>query len=147
MKVLAIASKGGHWVQLLRLVPAFADHEVEYISTTKELAETVKGATFHCVEDGNRDSKFKLIGTFIHLYKLIRKIKPAIIITTGAAPGLMGIIAGKFLGAKTIWVDSIANVDKVSMSGSIASMFADRVYTQWPHLANSKFMFDGNILS
>lgn len=147
MKVLAIASKGGHWVQLLRLTPAFTEHEVVFISTTKELADTVKGSEFHCVEDGNRDSKFKLIGTFIKLTKLIKKIKPDVIITTGAAPGLMGIIAGRFLGAKTIWVDSIANVDKVSMSGSIASFLASRTYTQWPHLANSKFIFDGNILS
>ncbi|MFD0766887.1 glycosyltransferase [Mucilaginibacter lutimaris] len=147
MKILAVASKGGHWVQLLRLIPAFSGHEVIYISTNQDLAETVKGAEFYCVDDGNRDSKLSLLGTFFQLIKLIRKIKPSVIITTGAAPGLMAIIAGKFLGAKTIWVDSIANVDKVSMSGSIASRFANRVYTQWPHLANSKFMFDGNILS
>ena len=134
-------------MQLLRLVPAFADMDVVYISTSKELAETVNGARFYCVEDGNRNSKFKLVGTFMNLLKLIRKIKPSVIITTGAAPGLMAIIAGRFLGAKTIWIDSIANVDKVSTSGSIASFFASRVYTQWPHLADSKFIFDGNILS
>jgi hypothetical protein len=30
-KVLAVASGGGHWVQLLRLQPAFVHHKVTYV--------------------------------------------------------------------------------------------------------------------
>jgi len=33
-KVLAVASSGGHWVQLRRVVPAFADSEIVYVTFT-----------------------------------------------------------------------------------------------------------------
>ena len=32
-KVMAVASGGGHWVELRRLMPAFAGREVLYVST------------------------------------------------------------------------------------------------------------------
>lgn len=147
MKILAVASKGGHWIQLLRIVPAFEGHEVVYVSTDQGLADTVKGFEFHNVNDGSRKNVFRLFSTLSKMVGLITKLKPDLIITTGAAPGLMGVIAGKFLGVKTIWIDSIANVEKTSTSGRIATLFVDRAYTQWPELANKKFMFDGNILS
>jgi UDP-N-acetylglucosamine:LPS N-acetylglucosamine transferase len=147
MKILAIASAGGHWIQLSRLVPAFKGEEIIFVSTKKSFADTVKGHRFYSVPDASRWNKLKLIWMSFCVAKLIYSLKPGVIITTGAAPGLMGIIAGKCLGIKTIWIDSIANVDKISLSGKIALLFADRVYTQWPHLATSKIEFNGNVLS
>ena len=73
-------------------------------------------------------------------------LRPGVIITTGAAPGLMGIIIGRIFGAKTIWIDSIANVEKLSLSGRIAVKIADRVYTQWSHLSTNRVVYSGNLL-
>jgi UDP-N-acetylglucosamine:LPS N-acetylglucosamine transferase len=146
MKILAIASKGGHWVQLLRLSPAFQKQQVIYVSTNAGLKETVKDFQFYCVKDGNRGSVLKLLQALFQMFKIVFTTKPEVIVTTGSAPGLMGIIAGKCMGSKTIWIDSIANVDKISTSGRIASFFADKIYTQWPHLATSRILFKGDIL-
>jgi len=41
----------------------------------------------------------------------------------------------KLLRMKTIWVDSIANADELSMSGQKAGGCADLWLTQWHHLA------------
>ncbi|MEZ5165889.1 MAG: hypothetical protein R2695_05115 [Acidimicrobiales bacterium] len=35
-RVLAVAPSGGHWVQLRRLVPAFAGHDVVYAPVRPE---------------------------------------------------------------------------------------------------------------
>jgi UDP-N-acetylglucosamine:LPS N-acetylglucosamine transferase len=147
MKVLAIASAGGHWTQLLRLLPAFEGKEVVFISTHKSFAETVEGYPFHAVPDANRWNKLRLIQMGASVLRLVFIIKPDVVVTTGAAPGLMGIIAGKLIGAKAIWIDSIANVEKISLSGRLALLFADRTYTQWPELANPKIHFSGNVIS
>jgi UDP-N-acetylglucosamine:LPS N-acetylglucosamine transferase len=146
MKVLAIASIGGHWIQLLRLKPAFNNVNLEFVSTNECCATMVPEHTFYAVPDSNRSNKLDLLKSFWNISKLLVKTRPDAIITTGAAPGLMGIIAGKLLGIKTIWIDSIANIDELSMSGKIAMRFADRVYTQWPHLANSKVLYNGSVL-
>jgi UDP-N-acetylglucosamine:LPS N-acetylglucosamine transferase len=146
MKVLAVASAGGHWIQLLRLKTAFKDHELIFVSTKENQAETVKGYAFYAVPDANRWNKFQLLVVFFKISRLIASIKPDVIVTTGAAPGLLALAYGKLRGIKTIWVDSIANVDELSMSGKLARKFSDRIYTQWPHLADEKVIFSGNII-
>ena len=147
MKILAIASAGGHWVQLLRLRPAFEGHELIFVSTKKSFKDTVKGYRFHSIPDASRWNKLRLLYSLACVFKIVMLAKPNIIITTGAAPGLMGIIAGKIIGAKTVWIDSIANVENLSMSGRIATSIADKSYTQWPDLSTSKVTFNGNVLS
>ena len=42
-RILAIASGGGHWVELQRLKPAFEDLDVVYASVYPEYAEDVPG--------------------------------------------------------------------------------------------------------
>lgn len=146
MRILAIASIGGHWIQLLRLMPLFEEHEVTFISTKPNLKDMVKGHKFITIPDANRTRKIDLCKCILSVTWWVFKTRPKVVISTGAAPGLIGILAGKLLGAKTIWIDSIANAEKLSMSGNIATKIADRVYTQWEHLASSKVIFKGNIL-
>jgi len=146
-KVLAIASIGGHWIQLLRLMPAFEDQDVTFVSTMPSFADTVVNHKFYTVPDANRTNKLHLLQCALSISWIIFfKVRPKVIITTGAAPGLIALAIGKIIGAKTIWVDSIANADKLSMSGQIALKIADRVYTQWNHLATSHIVYSGNVL-
>jgi hypothetical protein len=60
----------------------------------------------------------------------------------------MGIVLAKcLLGAKTVWIDSIANVQTLSMSGRLVRHFADLWLTQWPHLAHADGVrFEGAVL-
>ncbi|OOQ57089.1 glycosyltransferase family protein [Mucilaginibacter pedocola] len=146
MKVLAVASIGGHWIQLLRLMPLFKEHDVTFMSTNPSLQDTVKEYKFYHVPDSNRRDKVALMKSTLSVSWLVFKIWPRVIITTGAAPGLIAIFAGKLIGAKTIWIDSIANVDRLSMSGKMALKIADRVYTQWEHLQTEQVIYSGNIL-
>ncbi|RKD92004.1 oligosaccharide biosynthesis protein Alg14 [Mangrovibacterium diazotrophicum] len=144
---MAIASVGGHWIELLRLVPAFRNMEVIFISTNAKCASMVPNQKFYEIPDGSRWNSINLVGSLFKIIKIIKKEKPHFIISTGAAPGLMGIIAGKLMGCKTIWVESIANAEELSMSGRIASSFSTITYVQWPHLSNHKIKYKGDILS
>ncbi|MBT8423046.1 MAG: UDP-N-acetylglucosamine--LPS N-acetylglucosamine transferase, partial [Gammaproteobacteria bacterium] len=56
-------------------------------------------------------------------------------VSTGAAPGYFAIRFGKLLGAKTIWIDSLANVEQLSRAGRMAERYSDLWLTQWPDLA------------
>ncbi|TCK84948.1 glycosyltransferase family protein [Albibacterium bauzanense] len=146
-KIIAIASAGGHWIQLLRIAPAFENNEVVFVSTEPSFASSVKNFDYYLIPDASRWDKIGLLKSFYSVFKMILKLKPEIIITTGAAPGLMAIIVGRIIGCKTIWIDSIANVDKISMSGKIALRFANIVYTQWPELVKGKIVYHGNVIS
>ena len=69
------------------------------------------------------------------------------VISTGAAPGCFAVILGRILGARTIWLDSIANVDRVSLSGRLVRRYAGLWLSQWEHLAGQKGPeFQGTVL-
>jgi len=145
-KVLAVASIGGHWIQLLRIARPMEEHyEVVYVSTHPKCATMVEGQKFLTTTDFSRTDAWKLIPSFLKALKTIWKEKPDAIITTGAAPGVVFLLAGKLIGRKTIWIDSIANAKHLSASGRIASKFASRTYTQWQHLATGKIQYAGNV--
>ena len=42
---------------------------------------------------------------------------------------------GKLLGAKVIWIDSITNVERISLSGRMVRYISDLFLVQWPELA------------
>lgn len=134
-RILAVASGGGHWVQLLRLRPAFEDHQVEYLSTNEGYQDDVAGR-LHVVADANMWQKPKLIKMFAEVAWVVIRFRPDVVITTGAAPGFAAIVFGKLIGARTIWLDSVANSEELSASGKHAKRWADAWLTQWPHLAN-----------
>jgi UDP-N-acetylglucosamine:LPS N-acetylglucosamine transferase len=136
-RVLAIASGGGHWQQLMRLRPAFERQHAVYVTTVAAYAADVPGSDLFVVTDANRDRPLKLIQAAFEVLFRVMKVRPDVVISTGAAPGLFGIIFGRLVGARTIWVDSIANAETVSLSGRIAVKFATLALTQWSHLAQA----------
>jgi UDP-N-acetylglucosamine:LPS N-acetylglucosamine transferase len=137
-KVLAVASSGGHWVQLRRVIPAFEDSDVVYVTVLESYRSQVPENKFYSVNDATRWNKLGLILLAFRLAWIIVKERPAVVISTGAAPGYFAILLGRWFGARTIWIDSMANIEELSMSGSRAGRYADLWLTQWPHLAKAE---------
>jgi UDP-N-acetylglucosamine:LPS N-acetylglucosamine transferase len=145
-RILAVASGGGHWAQLRRLRPAFDGHEVAYLTTDAGHRSEVGTAHFYVVRDGNRTSKLALLASALQIGLVLLRERPDIVISTGAAPGYLAIRGAKLLGARTVWIDSVANVDELSLSGRLASEKADLCLTQWPHLAGGGVGYRGSVL-
>lgn len=134
-KVMAVASGGGHWVQLLRLRPAFEGSQMIYVTVEPSAKVDIVDGGFYAIREGGRNSPFRLFISVLQLFFLIVRLRPDVVISTGAAPGYFAIRIGKMLGAKTIWVDSVANTQKLSMAGAMVERYADLWLTQWPHLS------------
>lgn len=135
-RVMAISSGGGHWVEMLRLRPAFEGSEVHFVTVDRAYATEVPGERFHAVRDATRWNKFSLVVLACQVAWLLLRLRPDVVLTTGAAPGYFAVRLGKMLGRRTVWLDSIANVDELSMSGQMAGRWADLWLTQWEHLAS-----------
>ena len=142
-RVVAVASGGGHWVQLFRLRLAWDECSVTYVTTDNDLREEVladayaRGQAlpdFRVICEANRWHKLRLLKQLAQLSLIILTLRPDAVITTGAAPGYFAIRIGRLVGARTAWVDSIANVEEMSLSGARAGRHADLWLTQWPEL-------------
>lgn len=134
-RVLAIASSGGHWVQLQRVQEAFAGHEVLFASVRPEDAASVAPSRYVAIPDATRWSKVAVVRSALAIAWLLLRFRPDVVVSTGAAPGYLAIRLGRLLGARTVWIDSIANAAELSMSGRRIGPYADLWLTQWEHLA------------
>lgn len=133
-----VSSGGGHWVELIRLLPALEGCDATFVTVQKsyrlELGE-YKESRFYVVADITRWNRFKWMLTAIQILIIILHERPEVIVSTGALPGFFALRIGKVFGARTVWVDSIANVDELSRSGEKIGKHADLWLTQWPDLA------------
>lgn len=134
-RLLAIASGGGHWVQLMRLRPAFDAFETSYVSMFDGYADMVDGARFHTVPDASRFDVKSFAPVFARAVRIMARERPAAIVTTGSAPMLAFILLGRMTGRRTLWIDSIANSERMSSSGRLAKRIAHKVVSQWPEVA------------
>ncbi|MBV8972601.1 MAG: hypothetical protein JO290_09955 [Sphingomonadaceae bacterium] len=135
IRVLAIASGGGHWVQLLRLRPAWDGCDVAYATVHADSAADVPGARFFSFRDASRKNKAAFAVVALQLLRIVTAVRPDVVVTTGSAPALLAILYGRLLGARTLWIDSIANSEVMSSSGLRARRIAHQTLTQWPELA------------
>jgi UDP-N-acetylglucosamine:LPS N-acetylglucosamine transferase len=134
-RILAVASAGGHWIQLQRLRPAFEDQQVAFVTTNSGYRDEARPHRFYVVNDASRWNKTRLALMAVRLFLIVLRERPDVVISTGAACGYFAVRFGKLIGARTLWIDSIANIDEMSMAGRLARKYADLWLTQWPHLA------------
>lgn len=146
IRVLAVASGGGHWVQLLRLRPAWDGCDVSYATVHADSAVDVGGAPFHTFTDASRKDFWRLGLVAVQMLAIVVRVRPDVVITTGAAPPLFALLFGRLFGARTLWIDSIANGEVLSSSGKLAARVATRRVTQWPELSRGDVGYWGSVL-
>lgn len=137
-KVLFVSSTGGHLNELLQLKPMFKKYD-SYIITEK--TET----NLKLKEEYHDKINFLIYGTkhkpFTYFFKLIYnffkciyfwfKIKPDVIISTGAHTGGLMCLVGKILGSKIIYIETFANIKTKTITGKLVYKFADLFVVQW----------------
>jgi UDP-N-acetylglucosamine:LPS N-acetylglucosamine transferase len=134
-KVLAVSSGGGHWVELLRVVPAFEGHDTVFVTVDDMYRSEVGSSRFYAVQDVTRWNKWRWALTLAKLTWILLRERPFVVVSTGALPGYFALRLAKLFGVRTVWLDSIANAEELSLSGKMAGKYADLWLTQWPHLA------------
>jgi UDP-N-acetylglucosamine:LPS N-acetylglucosamine transferase len=122
-------------MQMRRLAPVFEGLDVAYVSVQPGYAADVPGHRFYSVYDVTRWSRWKLVLVVLQLIRILIKERPQVVVTTGSGPGVITLaLAKSLLRAQTIWIDSIANCERMSSSGLQARRVADIWLTQWPQL-------------
>lgn len=132
--VLAVSSAGGAWVQLKRVLPAF-DH-CELIIATVPLGEVDPVACARRVDLPDTRGAGWLARSHLawQLFRLVITTRPAVVVTTGDGPGVLALRFGKWVGARTVWIESIAHLERISRLGRRVHRHADLWLTQWAHL-------------
>ncbi len=134
-RVLAVASAGGHWEQMMLLRPVLEEFEVAFATTHPDLPIRAGLTGVTILPDCNRDQPLASLKCVIAAARLVLRFRPDFVLSTGAAPGFFCIVFARALGARTLWIDSVANAEQMSMCGKLSRYFSTRCITQWEHLA------------
>ena len=143
VRVLALASAGGHWVQLRRLRPAWRGCDVAYATSDSGYRPEIEAdhveagcpvPRFYTFPDASRWQKGRLILQLLSVIRIIVVERPDVVISTGASAGYFALRIAKLLRRRTIWLDSIANSGELSLAGRSVGPYADLWLTQWENL-------------
>lgn len=125
--------------QLLRLLDHSASWPKQpdfYVTTLTAMAKKLQDrGPVYVIGEANRQHPLKALLVVSRSLRVVLRERPDIIITTGSMPLAFYCFLAKVLGASVVWIDSVANIERLSLSGRFAAMFADLVLTQWPKLA------------
>ena len=122
-------------MQMQRLLPAFEGCRVSLASVASIESEQI--ARFHSVPDANRDTKLRMLLLLFKMFWIVLLDRPDVVISTGAAPGYVAIRIGKLFGARTLFIDSIANGKEPSLSAKLSLAHADVTLSQWPEVSQA----------
>jgi hypothetical protein len=142
-----VASAGGHFNQLMQLRPGLEGQAVTYATTMPGLAAQFGATPAVLVPDCNADTPLRALACFVATGWRMARLRPHAVVTTGALPGVIAILWGRAFGARTLWVDSIANAETLSASGRLARRVAHVTLSQWPSVAEAEGVaFRGAVL-
>jgi len=136
LRICLAASAGGHISQLLKLAESWDGYETFCVTTTQVVRDKLsRFGEVYVVGECNREHPIRVIAVLLRCIRIVLRQRPDVVISTGAAAGCLLCFLGKLLGAKVVWIDSITNVERLSLSGRMVRYIADLFLVQWPELA------------
>lgn len=141
MKVCLISSTGGHFDELIRVIPAVEEHDYFLITEqnkSRKMQPPHRKIHF-LMQQERKNALFFLIFLMnivksFYLYVLER---PKVIITTGAGATYPFCLIGKVFGAKLIYIESYAKIYSSSATGRLMYKISDEFFIQWETLQES----------
>lgn len=137
-KVCLVSSTGGHFMELMQLLPALEGNDF-YIVTERNLSTAPiveKYPHYYLVQQQRRGWMFPLKFAYNIMMSAIYllKEKPSIVITTGAGASYPTCKLAKMFGGKVIYIESFAKLNNESITGRMIYPFADKFFVQWPEM-------------
>jgi len=136
LRVCLVSSAGGHTSQLLKLSESWKGSRSCWITTVDVVKEKLsKYGKVYVVGECNRRHPLRVLMVLMRCIRIVLSERPDVVISTGAAAGCIVCFLSKLLGAKIVWIDSVTNVYRLSLSGRLVRRIADLFLVQWPELA------------
>lgn len=135
MKIALVGSSGGHLTHLYLLKKFWENEDRFWVTFDKTDAKSIlKEERFYpCYYPTNRNVKNTIKNTIL-AFKILRKEKPDLIISSGAAVAVPFFWLGKLFGAKTVYIEIFDRIDKPTLTGKLVYPITDKFIVQWEEL-------------
>lgn len=133
IKIAIVGSSGGHLTHMMLLKDFRSKHERFFVTFNKEDANSQlkNEKIYYCYYPTNRNIKNLIKNTFL-AWKILRKEKPDLIISSGAAIAIPFFFLGKlFFRTKCVYVEVFDRINQGTIAGKFCYHFADVFFVQW----------------
>jgi beta-1,4-N-acetylglucosaminyltransferase len=135
LKLLLVASAGGHLRQLVQLRPVWEHRPRVWVTFPKEDARSLlAGEQVYWAHHPTNRNLPNLLRNLRLAWRLVRQERPDVVITTGAGVGVPFCYVGRLLGAQVIFIETFARVTGRSLTGRLVRPVAHLFLVQWPEL-------------
>ncbi|MCV3296563.1 MAG: PssD/Cps14F family polysaccharide biosynthesis glycosyltransferase [Oenococcus sp.] len=135
LKIALVGSSGGHLTHLYMLKKFWETEDRFWVTFDKEDARSVLQGEkiYNAYFPTNRNLKNLIKNTWL-AFKVLKKERPDLIISSGAAVAVPFFYLGKMFGAKTIYIEVFDRIDRPTMTGRLVYPVADKFIVQWPEM-------------
>ena len=135
LKICLVGSSGGHLTHLYMLKPFWKDKNRFWVTFDKEDARSLlkDEKVYPCYFPTNRNIKNLIRNTFLAI-RVLKKEKPDLIISSGAAVAVPFFYLGKLFGTKTIYIEVFDRINKPTLTGKLVYPVTDRFIVQWEEM-------------
>ena len=133
--VLLVCSAGGHLLQLCLLAEAWRDMPHAWVTLEREDAQMLSGERVFFGYGPTERSLPNLVRNTAYAWKLVRRLRPQVIVTTGAGLAVPFAWVGRMHRTKVVYIESLTRIHAPSLTYRLVRPVANRVYVQWPELA------------
>ncbi|MFR0543257.1 UDP-N-acetylglucosamine--LPS N-acetylglucosamine transferase [Limosilactobacillus reuteri] len=132
MKISLVGSSGGHLAHLYMLKPFWKNKNRFWVTFNKVDAKSLlkNEQVYNCYFPTNRNIKNLIRNTFLAI-KILKKEKPDVIISSGAAVAVPFFYIGKLMGAKLIYIEVFDRINKPTLTGKLVYPIVDKFIVQW----------------
>lgn len=142
-----VASSGGHLLQLVHLSAGLPDLSWRWIAFDTPDARHLltERDVSYAHHPTNRNIR-NLLRNLRLAWRLVRRERPRVVISTGAGVAVPFLWAARIYGARVIYVESFARTSGLSLTGRLVRPVVHRLFVQWPEAAGDrKAEFVGSI--
>ena len=131
-KIGLVGSSGGPLTHLYMLKPFWQKKDRFWVTFDKEDARSLLDGerVYPCYYPTNRNLKNLLKNTVV-AWKVLRKEKPDLLISSGAAVAVPFFYLAKLMGKKLIYVEVYDRIDKPTLTGRLVYPIVDCFIVQW----------------
>jgi UDP-N-acetylglucosamine--N-acetylmuramyl-(pentapeptide) pyrophosphoryl-undecaprenol N-acetylglucosamine transferase len=130
------ASLGGHLELLLCLRDCFHGYRPVWVTAAGQGADGIRQVGDRVV-DVPRLNRSRPLTAFRNVWRSLRialRERPQVIVTSGAGSVVAFCVFGRLLGARIVFLETMARVTSPSASGRVLSRIAKRVLVQWEEM-------------
>lgn len=148
--LLLVCSTGGHLLQLVALRDSWGPFSRVWVTFDKSDARSLLEAERVVFAYGPTNRSIKnLLRNIAVAWRVVRAVRPRVVLTTGAGVAVPFAWVARLRGAKVVYVESLSRIEGPSLSYRLIAPVAERRYVQWPELAQvlPGSRFAGNVFS